>query len=85
MRGIVETVKATLESTPPELAADLVDSGITMAGGGALLRGLDRVVAEEINLPVRICEEPLTAVARGTGVFLEKIRDLRMALDGDTD
>ncbi len=85
VRGIVETVKATLEATPPELAADLVDSGIVMAGGGALLRGLDRVIAEEINLPVRVAEDPLTAVARGTGVFLEKIRDLKVALDAGED
>ena len=81
VRGIVETVKSTLESTPPELAADLVDSGVVMAGGGSLLRGLDRVIAEEINLPVRVAEDPLTAVARGTGVFLEKIKDLKVALD----
>jgi len=85
VRGIVETVKATLEATPPELAADLVDSGVIMAGGGALLRGLDRVIAEEINLPVRVAEDPLTAVARGTGVFLEKLRDLRVALDSSED
>ncbi len=83
--GIVETVKTTLESTPPELAADLVDSGVVVAGGGALLRGLDRVIGEEINLPVRVAEDPLTAVARGTGVFLEKIRDLRVALDANDD
>ena len=85
VRGIVETVKASLEATPPELAADLVDSGVVMAGGGALLRGLDRVIAEEINLPVRVAEDPLTAVARGTGVFLEKLRDLRVALDSSED
>ncbi len=77
IRAIVEAVKATLEATPPELAADLVDSGIVMAGGGSLLRGLDRVIAEEINLPVRVAEDPLTAVARGTGVFLEKLGELR--------
>jgi rod shape-determining protein MreB len=85
VRGIVETVKSTLEATPPELAADLVDSGVVMAGGGSLLRGLDRVIAEEINLPVRVAEDPLTAVARGTGVFLEKIRDLKVALDAGED
>ena len=76
---------ATLEATPPELAADLVDSGIVMAGGGSLLRGLDRVIAEEINLPVRVAEDPLTAVARGTGVFLEKLSELRSALDQAED
>ena len=81
VRGIVDAVKTTLEATPPELAADLVDSGVCMAGGGSLLRGLDRVIAEEINLPVRVAEDPLTAVARGTGVFLEKISELKSALD----
>ena len=81
----VETVKTTLEATPPELAADLVDSGVVMAGGGSLLRGLDRVIAEEIDLPVRVAEDPLTAVARGTGVFLEKIQDLRIAMDESDD
>ncbi len=85
VRGVVETVKTTLEATPPELAADLVDSGVVMAGGGSLLRGLDRVIAEEIDLPVRVAEDPLTAVARGTGVFLEKIADLRIAMDESDD
>ena len=68
VRGIVDTVKATLEATPPELAADLVDSGVVMAGGGSLLRGLDRVIAEEINLPVRVAARS-AARARATAVL----------------
>jgi len=74
---IVSAIKATLEVTPPELAADIVDMGITMAGGGALLRGLDRVIAEETGLPVRVAKDPLCAVARGTGVLLEQIEVLK--------
>jgi rod shape-determining protein MreB len=81
VRGIIEAVKTTLEATPPELAADLVDSGVVMAGGGSLLRGLDRVISENIHLPVRVAEDPLTAVARGTGVFLDKLESLKPALD----
>ncbi|MFM8981009.1 MAG: rod shape-determining protein [Planctomycetia bacterium] len=81
VRGIIEAVKTTLEATPPELAADLVDSGVVMAGGGSLLRGLDRVISENIHLPVRVAEDPLTAVARGTGVFLDKLDTLKPALD----
>jgi len=74
---IVTSIKSTLEDTPPELAADIVDMGITMAGGGALLRGLDRVISHETGLPVRVAKDPLSAVARGTGVILEQLTLLR--------
>lgn len=70
--NIVESVKLTLEKTPPELAADILDKGIVMAGGGALLRGIDRLLAEETGMPVQIAENPLSCVARGTGIALEK-------------
>lgn len=69
--AIVEAVKMTLERTPPELAADIMDRGIVMAGGGALLRGLDRLLAEETGMPVHMSEDPLSAVAFGTGIALE--------------
>jgi len=70
---IVETVRVTLERCPPELAADLVDRGIMLAGGGALLRGIDKLLAEETGLPVHVAEDPLSAVAMGTGVVLQEL------------
>jgi len=78
--GIVEAVKQTLERTPPELSADIVDRGIVMAGGGSLLRGLDRLLSEETGMPVTITEDPLSAVALGTGRALEEIETLKKVL-----
>ena len=75
--AIIETVKVSLERTPPELAADLIDHGITMAGGGAQLKGLDRLISEATGLPVHITDEPLTAVVLGTGKVLSEIRYLK--------
>jgi rod shape-determining protein MreB len=69
---IVDAVRTTLERCPPELAADLVDRGIVLAGGGALLKGLDRLLREETGLPVHIAEDPLSAVAEGTGKALQE-------------
>lgn len=77
IRLIVESARTTLEKTPPELAADLIDRGIVMAGGGSLLRGLDKLLAEETGLPVHVAENPMTAVAMGVGRGLEDIRYLR--------
>jgi rod shape-determining protein MreB and related proteins len=74
---IVEAIRITLERCPPELAADLVDRGLVMAGGGALLRGLDTLVAEQTGLPVHVADDPLSAVAEGTGVVLNEINLLR--------
>lgn len=71
--SIVEAVRTTLERCPPELAADLIDRGIMLAGGGALIRGIDKLISEETGLPVFISEEPLKAVANGTGVFLQEL------------
>lgn len=71
--AIVEAVKYTLERTPPELAADIVDRGIVLSGGGALLRNLDRLIAEETGLPVRVAEDPLTSVVLGSGKALEDL------------
>lgn len=70
--SIIEAVKMTLERTPPELAADVLDRGVVMAGGGSLLRGIDRLLAEETGMPVQIADQPLTCVARGTGIALER-------------
>ncbi|MCA9408505.1 MAG: rod shape-determining protein [Candidatus Omnitrophica bacterium] len=70
VQAIVDASKSTLEQTPPELAADLIDRGIVMAGGGSLLRGLDKRIAEETGLPVHIADDPLTAVVMGTGMML---------------
>jgi len=76
---IVEAVRISLERCPPELSADLVDRGIMMTGGGALLRGLNKLIAKETGLPVHIAEDPLSAVAIGTGKALDQIRFLREA------
>ncbi len=78
--AIVESVRITLERCPPELAADLVDRGMVLAGGGALLRGLDTLLAEETGLPVHIADDPLTAVAEGTGLVLSERTILRRIL-----
>ena len=80
---IVEAVKRTLERTPPEIAADLVENGITLAGGGVLLRGLDKLIAREVELPLRVAEDPLRCVARGTGVILEELDLLRQILEAN--
>ncbi|WP_203361601.1 rod shape-determining protein [Bacillus sp. REN10] len=71
--AIVDTVKSTLEKTPPELAADIMDRGIVLTGGGALLRNLDKVISQETNMPVLIAENPLDCVAVGTGLALDHI------------
>jgi len=74
---ILETIKAALENTPPELAADIVDRGIVLAGGGALLRGLDLLIKQETNLPVIVAENSLTAVVQGVGKMLDELELLR--------
>ncbi len=77
---IVEAIKYTLEKTPPELAADIMEAGIVLAGGGALLRGLDKLVASETGMPVHVADEPLNCVAVGTGAALEHIDSLKGVL-----
>jgi rod shape-determining protein MreB len=77
LRAIVEVTKISLERTPPELAADLIEHGIVMAGGGSLLRGIDRLISEETGLPVHIAEDPVTAVVNGTGQVLSEIHYLK--------
>lgn len=80
VQSIVDASKSTLEHTPPELAADLIDRGIVMAGGGSLLRGLDKRIAEETGLPVLVADDPTTAVVRGTGETLNMSRNLQRRL-----
>ena len=81
---VVEAIKVTLEKTPPELAADIIDQGITLAGGGALIRGLDRLISKETGMPVYIAENPLDCVADGTGRVLEDIEKLHEVLNDDS-
>ncbi len=81
---VVEAIKVTLEKTPPELAADIIDQGITLAGGGALIRGLDKLINKETGMPVYVAETPLDCVADGTGKVLEDIEKLREVLNDDS-
>ena len=81
---IIEAIKVTLERTPPELSADIIDAGITLAGGGALLRGLDRLINEETGIPVHIAERPLDCVVDGTGKLLDNIEELQDVLNGES-
>jgi rod shape-determining protein MreB len=76
LNQIVTAVKVALEQTPPELAADIADRGMMLTGGGALLRDLDRLLLEETGLPVHVAEDPLTCVARGSGMALERMDKL---------
>ena len=80
VRILVNAIKSTVEQTPPELVADIMERGIVLSGGGSLLRGLDKLVAEETQMPVRIDEDPLTAVVRGCGVVLEDVDKLKEVL-----
>jgi rod shape-determining protein MreB len=78
-KAIVEAIKNTLEVTPAEIAADLVDRGIIMSGGGSLIRGLPELVAQETELPVNLADDPLTCVARGTGAYLEELDNIKIS------
>ncbi|OGN07503.1 MAG: rod shape-determining protein [Candidatus Yanofskybacteria bacterium RIFCSPHIGHO2_01_FULL_45_42] len=80
IRSIVMAVKDTIEETPPELTADLINRHIFLAGGGALLRGLDKAIAQETKLFVKVVDDPLTAVARGCGFVLENVEQLKSIL-----
>ncbi len=75
--SIIEAIKLTLEKTPPELAADIMDKGIMLTGGGALLDGLDELVRQETGMPVQIADSPLDCVAVGAGKVLEEIETLK--------
>jgi len=80
IRIVINNVKTAIEETPPELIADIMQRGIILAGGGSLIKGLDRVIADQSEMPVRMMEDPLTAVVRGTGIVLEDIEALREVL-----
>lgn len=79
--AILVCLKSVIEQCNPELVSDLVDNGIVLTGGGALLRGLDQLLAEQLNVPVRIADDPLTTVARGAAICLEHLREWRDSLD----
>jgi rod shape-determining protein MreB len=79
MKSIIELIKSTLEETPAELSADLVDKGIVLAGGGSLLRGMCELISKETHLPVRLANDPLTCVVYGTGKYLEELDNIRKA------
>jgi rod shape-determining protein MreB len=79
-RGILEAIKATLEKTPPELAGDISERGIVLAGGGANLRGLDTLIRAEVGIPVFVADEPLLAVVKGVGMVLEDLDGYRSIL-----
>ncbi|USO00142.1 MAG: rod shape-determining protein [Phycisphaeraceae bacterium] len=85
VNAIIDTVTSTLEKAEPELAADLVENGIMLAGGGSLLRGLGIVLQKATGLEVRMADDPLTCVARGTAIYLENIEDWKQTLENDMD
>ena len=82
--SIIETVTRTLERAEPELA-DLIDNGIVLAGGGALLRGIDVVLSNATGLDVRVADEPITCVARGTSIYLENLEEWKSTMESDMD
>jgi rod shape-determining protein MreB len=85
VQAIVDVVTRTLERAQPELAADLVDNGVCIAGGGALLRGIDVVLSEATGLDVRVADDPLTCVARGTSIYLDHLEEWKATMDSDMD
>lgn len=85
VRKICESIRQVLEEAPPEIAADLCDSGCTIVGGGALLYGMAQAVTSFLGISARIGDDPLTAVARGTGVFLEKLDIFSRVLSSDDE
>lgn len=80
IRIIINNIKTAVEETPPELISDIMQKGVILAGGGSLIRGLDKLIADQTEMPVRMMEDPLTAVVRGTGIVLEDIEMLREVL-----
>lgn len=84
IRTIIDGVKSTIENTPPELVSDIYTRGILLAGGGALLKGLDKLIAQETQIPVNVADDPLTAVVRGCGIVLEDLDNLKEVLAPST-
>ena len=84
LSSIVDMVRSALERCPPELSADLIDRGFVLAGGGALIRGLDQLLSDATGLPVIIAEDPLSVVANGTGMVLEELSFLLKDLTGNS-
>jgi len=86
VKTVVEAVKSAIEDTPPELVSDIMHRGILLVGGGALIRGIDRLIEKETKIPVFLAEDPLTAVVRGTGIILEDIEALHdVLLENESD
>ena len=85
VRKVIGAIRTVLERTPPELASDLVESGVTLCGGGSLLRGLPELIERETELPTRLADRPLEAVALGTGIFLENLDLYAQFLEGGED
>lgn len=83
--AIVSTIKSALEETPPELSSDIMERGIILAGGGALLRGIDKRIAQETGIPVHLAADPLTCVALGTGKYLEQLDTLKRKIGKQTE
>ncbi len=85
VKVIIENIKATIEVTPPELVADIYERGIVLTGGGALLRGIERSISKEVDIPVRIAEDPMTATVRGAGLLLDQpllLKDIALPATG---
>jgi len=85
IKQIIDNIKITLESTPPELVADIYEHGIVLTGGGALLRGLDKEIAQETKIPVRVADDPLVALVRGTGILLSNPELLAKVMSPNTE
>jgi rod shape-determining protein MreB len=85
IRIIINNIKTIIEETPPELISDIMNRGIILAGGGSLIRGLDKLVANQTGMPVRLMQDPLTAVVRGTGIVLDDLENLQEVLIEDFD
>ena len=78
--SIIDAVKFTLDQTPPELAAEILERGIIVAGGGSLLKGIDQIIRERTNVPVNVAEDPLLSVVKGTGIVLENLKKYEAVL-----